>query len=129
MVTEREDKWLDAMHGLDAARRVGWARAYAAEEDLEGQRILNQGLSYVMTTLRKALFLAVGTNGEAPTKADLIEAIMQTNPEMAWNVWWLHDMLGYEGRELEDTIDSHTDRFVRLDVDRIVLRGFYRWAN
>ncbi len=129
MMTDREDKWLDAMHGLDAARRVGWARAYAAEEDVARRKILNQGLLYVMTTLQKALFLVVGVDGEAPTKVDLIEAIMQTKPDFAWNVLWLHKMLGYKEGELEDTIDTYTDRFVRLDVDRIVLRGFYRWAD
>ena len=129
METEREDKWLDAMHGLDAARRVGWARAYAAEDDLEGQKILAQGLNYILTHVRNALFLAVGVDGEDPTKVDLIEAIMETDREYAWNVNWLCEMLGVELGELDETIDTHTDRFVRLDVDRIVLRGFYRWAD
>ena len=28
----------EAFHGLDAARRAGWARAYAAEEKVQGLR-------------------------------------------------------------------------------------------
>ncbi len=121
MVTDREDKWLDAMHGLDAARRVGWAKAYAAEDDLEAANHKIEQLGFKIDHLREALFMAVG-DGEAPTKADLIEAIMQTDLNVSWSIFWLHDMLGYEQGELEDAMDENTDRFVRLNVDWIALR-------
>ena len=121
-----EDKWLDAMHGLDAARRVGWAKAYAAEEDLDTANQKIQELKQSVIHLREALFVTAGINGERPTKADLIQAIMVTDPDANWNVWWLHDMLGYEQGELEDTMDDNTDRFVRLNVEWVALK---RWAD
>ena len=126
MVTDREDKWLDAMHGLDAARRVGWAKAYSYEEALAEANQKLEELEHSLIRLRITLSQAVGVDGKAATKADLIEAIMQTDPDLSWSVWWLHSTLGYEQGELEDTMDDNTDRFVRLNVEWVALK---RWAD
>ena len=54
MATDHEI--VDALHGLDSARRVGWARAYAAEEE---NALLQDNLEFLRSKVEQLQALAV----------------------------------------------------------------------